>query len=92
MNDKGEVGEIGGIRLKMLGAKRDGATWFLAPESNCSSVVDHIPEGLNVVKVSTLQEAYDALVAVRDARVHPCRNAPRESDAFRDIRKNNLAK
>ena len=26
MNDKGEVGEIGGIRLKMLGAKRDGAT------------------------------------------------------------------
>ena len=65
---KGEVGEIGGIRLKMLGAKRDGATWFLAPESNCSSVVDHIPEGLNVVKVSTLQEAYDALVAVRDGK------------------------
>lgn len=92
MNDKGEVGEIGGIRLKMLGAKRDGATWFLAPESNCSSVVDHIPEGLNVVKVSTLQEAYDALVAVRDGKGASCRNAPRESDAFRDIRKNNLAK
>ncbi len=68
MNDKGEVGAIGGIRLKMLGAKRDGATWFLAPESNCSSVVDHIPEGLNVVKVSTLQEAYDALIAIRDGK------------------------
>ena len=68
MNDKGEVGEIGGIRLKMLGAKRDGATWFLAPESNCSSVVGHIPEGLNVVKASTLQEAYDALIAIRDGK------------------------
>ena len=68
MNDKGEVGEIGGIRLKMLGAKRDGATWFLAPESNCSSVVGHIPEGLNVVKVSTLQEAYDTLIAIRDGK------------------------
>ena len=65
---QGEVEENDAIRLKMLGAKRDGATWFLAPESNCSSVVDHIPEGLNVVKVSTLQEAYDALVAVRDGK------------------------
>ena len=92
MNDKGEVGEIGGIRLKMLGAKRDGATWFLAPESNCSSVVDHIPEGLNVVKVSTLQERTMRWLPSETARVHPCRNAPRESDAFRDIRKNNLAK
>lgn len=33
MNAKGKVGAIGGIRLKMIGAKRDGATWFLAPES-----------------------------------------------------------
>ena len=31
MDAKGKVGAIGGIRLKMLGAKRDGATWFLAP-------------------------------------------------------------
>lgn len=68
MDEDGNVGEIGGIRLKMLGAKRDGATWFLAPESNCSSVVGNIPQGLNVVKVSTLQEAYDALVAIRDGK------------------------
>ncbi len=66
MDEDGNVGEIGGIRLKMLGAQRDGATWFLAPESNCSSVVGNIPQGLNVVKVSTLQDAYDALVAIRD--------------------------
>lgn len=61
---KGKVGAIGGIRLKMLGALRDGATWFLAPESNCNGVVGHVPQGLRVVKVSTLDEAYQALVAI----------------------------
>ena len=61
---KGKVGAIGGIRLKMLGALRDGATWFLAPESNCNEVVGHVPQGLRVVKVSTLDEAYQALVAI----------------------------
>ncbi|MBW3090391.1 Lon protease [Bifidobacterium sp. 82T25] len=61
---KGKVGKIGGIRLKMLGAKRDGATWFLAPESNCADVVGHVPDGLRDVKVSTLDEAYQALVAI----------------------------
>ena len=68
MDDQGKVGAIGGIRLKMLGAKRDGATWFLAPESNCDGVVGHIPDGLNVVKVSTLDEAYQALIAIRDGK------------------------
>ena len=56
------------IRLKMIGAERDGATWFLAPESNCSDAVGHVPQGLHVVKVGTLDEAYDALVAIRDGK------------------------
>lgn len=60
----GTVGAIGGIRLKMSGARRDGATWFLAPEENCDEVVGHVPEGLRDVRVSTLSEAYDALVAI----------------------------
>lgn len=60
----GKVGAIGGIQLKMLGAKRDGATWFLAPKDNCSQVVGHVPEGLRDVAVSTLGEAYDALTAI----------------------------
>lgn len=64
MNAQGEVGAIGGIRLKMLGAKRDGATWFIAPEANCNEVVGHVPEGLTVVKAATLEEAYQALVAI----------------------------
>lgn len=60
----GNVGAIGGIRLKMLGAKRDGATWFLAPQSNCDEVVGHVPQGLRDVRVSTFDEAYRALVAI----------------------------
>ena len=68
INDKGEVGAIGGIKLKMLGAKRDGATWFLAPKSNCDEVVGHVPSGLRDVQVSNLNEAYDALVAIGEGR------------------------
>ena len=41
---------IGGIRQKLAGAHRDGATWFLAPASNCDEVVGHVPDGLRVVQ------------------------------------------
>ena len=68
MAKDGKVGSIGGTRLKMLGAKRDGATWFLAPAANCDEVVGHVPEGLRDVVVSTLGEAYDALVAIGEGR------------------------
>ena len=60
----GEVGPIGGIALKMIGARRAGADWFLAPESNCSEVVGHVPAGLRVVSVANLSDAYDAIVAI----------------------------
>ena len=60
----GKVGRIGGIELKMLGSKRDGATWFLAPASNCLDVAGRVPDCLRDVKVATLNEAYQALVAI----------------------------
>jgi len=60
----GEVGPIGGIRQKLAGAHRDGAAWFLAPESNCDEVVGHVPDGLRVVAISTLHEAYEDVVAI----------------------------
>lgn len=64
MDVSGEVGAIGGIRQKLEGARRDGATWFLAPESNCGEVVGHVPDGLRVVSVSTLHEAREAMTAI----------------------------
>ena len=60
----GAVGPIGGIRQKLAGAVRDGATWFLAPADNCGEVVGHVPDGLRVVKVATLHEAREAMVAI----------------------------
>lgn len=68
IDEKGNVGAIGGIQLKMLGARRDGATWFLAPESNCDEVEGHIPSGLRVVKVATLDDAWKALEAIRSGK------------------------
>lgn len=60
----GTVGPIGGIQQKLVGAKRGGATWFLAPAGNCPEVVGHVPDGLNVVKVATFTQARDAVEAI----------------------------
>lgn len=57
----GNVGPIGGIRQKLIGASDAGAEYFLAPEANCGEVVGHVPDGLEVVRVSTLDEAVDAV-------------------------------
>jgi PDZ domain-containing protein len=60
----GTVGPIGGIQQKLAGARRGGATWFLAPAGNCDEVVGHIPDGLQVVKVATFTQARDAVEAI----------------------------
>lgn len=62
----GEVGAIGGIRQKLIAARRAGATWFLAPESNCTEVVGHVPDGLTVVPVQSLAESIETLKAIAD--------------------------
>lgn len=60
----GDVGPIGGIRMKMFGAVDAGAEFFLSPIENCSDVVGNVPSGLRVVSVDTLDDAYDAVVAI----------------------------
>ncbi|GAB3283044.1 PDZ domain-containing protein [Sinomonas notoginsengisoli] len=73
----GTVGPIGGIDQKLYGARSAGATLFLAPAANCGEVVGHVPDGLAVVKVSTLAEARSAVEGYaqgRDPAVMPqCR-------------------
>ncbi|WP_421082794.1 PDZ domain-containing protein [Rothia nasimurium] len=64
IDSDGRVGGIGGIRQKMYGAKEAGATVFLAPTENCNEVVGHIPDGLTVIGVSTLDEAAQAVTAI----------------------------
>lgn len=62
----GVVGPIGGIRQKLFGAKDAGASVFLAPQSNCGEVVGHVPSGLRVFSVETLDDALTVLETVRD--------------------------
>jgi PDZ domain-containing protein len=62
----GVVGPIGGIRQKMWGAVGAGADVFLAPEDNCDEVVGHVPAGLRVFSVGTLDDALDVLEGVRE--------------------------
>ena len=60
----GVVGAIGGIRQKLYGARAAGATYFLAPASNCDEVRGHIPSGLTVYATSTLHQSVVDLRAI----------------------------
>lgn len=66
IDEAGTVGAIGGIRQKMYGALDAGAEYFLAPASNCGEVVGHIPSGLQVFSVATLDDSLAALTAIRE--------------------------
>ena len=68
INAKGQVGPIGGIRQKLVGAHDGGAKWFLAPADNCDEVVGHVPDGLRVVRIATFDEARSAVEAIADKR------------------------
>jgi PDZ domain-containing protein len=64
IDDSGTIGKIGGIRQKMYGAERAGATIFLAPRGDCGEVVGHVPDGLRVIAVKTLKDSLAALKVI----------------------------
>lgn len=64
IDNEGDVGAIGGIRQKMYAARAAGARWFLAPAANCNEVVGHVPDGLHVFSITTLDDSLAALKAV----------------------------
>lgn len=67
----GNVGAIGGITLKMIAAKRAGATVFVVPAGNCPQARSDHPAGLPLIKVSTLAGAVSALDALRGGKPAP---------------------
>jgi PDZ domain-containing protein len=69
--EQGIVSPIGGIQLKMIAARRKGASIFLAPAGNCSDVKGAVPSGLKVVKVSTLRGAVQDLVRIQHGQSVP---------------------
>ncbi|WP_139417639.1 PDZ domain-containing protein [Agromyces laixinhei] len=69
IDSAGAVGPIGGIRQKLWSAEGAGARWFLAPESNCDEVTGHVPDGVTVFAVSTLDQARTIVEDVADGDV-----------------------
>jgi PDZ domain-containing protein len=61
IDPEGKVGPIGGIRQKLAGARNAGAELFLMPASHCAEAAGHIPDGLTVTPVETVDEAVAAL-------------------------------
>lgn len=66
IDSAGTVGPIGGIRQKLFGARDAGAKYFLAPDSNCNEVVGHVPDGIRVFSVKTLDDSMKALKTISD--------------------------
>ncbi|MCQ0023768.1 PDZ domain-containing protein [Streptomyces somaliensis DSM 40738] len=66
IDETGEVGPIGGIEMKLVGARKAGATYFLTPAANCPAAAAATPDGLRLVKVDTIADAVESLEKVRE--------------------------
>jgi Lon-like protease len=67
----GVVSPIGGIQQKMAGARAAGATVFLTPAANCPDAAGAVPQGMRLIKVSTLAGAVRDLKALRTGGSEP---------------------
>jgi len=61
IDDEGNVGPIGGIPQKLVGAKEAGAQIFLVPADNCAEALRNAVPGLPMAKVANVQDALTAL-------------------------------
>ncbi|MER8185452.1 S16 family serine protease [Kitasatospora sp. NPDC094015] len=64
VDDQGRVGAVGGVPLKTQAAARDGATVFLLPAAECSDAKVNLPDGLQLIPVTTIDESVAALNAL----------------------------
>jgi PDZ domain-containing protein len=71
IDEKGNIGPIGGISFKVVGAHDAGATVFLTPESNCAEAAAAAPSGLKLVKVNSLDTALTALDDLKTGKPTP---------------------
>lgn len=65
VDDRGNVGGIGGIQQKVWGAERSGAELFLFPVSNCVDMPISLPKDLAFAPVATVDEAIEAITSFR---------------------------
>ncbi|UXA15052.1 PDZ domain-containing protein [Mycobacterium sp. SMC-8] len=57
----GKVGSIGGITHKIAAARDAGATAFLVPADNCAEAKTADADGIELLKVDTLEHAIDGM-------------------------------
>lgn len=76
ISPSGQVGEIGGIQQKIVGAEDDGAHLFLVPAKNCAEALGapYDPDKMRLVKVKRFQ---DALADVKAWAANPQAQLPR---------------
>ncbi|MFV2119972.1 PDZ domain-containing protein [Streptomyces sp. Act-28] len=65
IDETGKVGPIGGIQMKLVGARDAGARYFLTPAANCPAAAADTPDGLKLIKVDTIADAVKSLEKVR---------------------------
>jgi PDZ domain-containing protein len=68
IDDNGQVGPIGGVEMKTVGARSNGAQYFLTPKDNCAAAAKDTPAGLTLVKVNTIGDALNALKDIRTGK------------------------
>jgi PDZ domain-containing protein len=61
VDDDGNVGPIGGIPQKLVGAQDAGAQLFLVPADNCAEALRNAVPGLPMAQVATVDDALAAL-------------------------------
>ena len=61
IDDDGNVGPIGGIPQKLVGAKAAGAELFLVPKDNCAEALRNAVPGLTMAEVATVDDGLAAL-------------------------------
>lgn len=64
INSEGQVGEIGGVKYKLMGAVKNKADVFLVPKENYKEAIKVKEEKkykIEIVKIETLKEAIDYL-------------------------------
>ena len=66
IDSSGQVGPIGGIRQKMYSAKYAGADYMFVPAQNCADAYGHVPAGIRIFKVSTMNDALAALKVIAE--------------------------
>lgn len=78
----GQVGPIGGIAEKIIGAKKEGIKIFLTPIENCTDIKNKVQftnsgskNDMKIVPVATLREAISVLNLPADATYPSCATA-----------------